>query len=471
MTKMDALKHNLIGPKSFYKQVLTILMPLVIQNTVTNVVSLVDNVMVGSVGTLPMSAVAIVNQLLFVFYLCVFGGLSGAGIFTAQYWGARDVRGVQHTVRMKFYIVIAVLCVAFAIFLLLPDKLIGMYLAENTSVSDAKITLEHGKNYLGIMLFGLVPFAISQIYGGTLREQGETKLPMVASVVAILVNVVFNYILIFGNSALPLLPFEGMGVEGAAIATVLSRYVEMAIIFITVHKKSEKYSFIKGLYQSFKIPKKLCLEVFKKGLPLLANEFLWSMGMAALAQCYSTRGIEVVAASNISSTIYNLFNVVYLSMGSAIAIMVGQQLGANKIEEAKVTVWRLLAFAVATCAIMGGLLFAVSPFVPYAYNTTDSVREMATHLLWIVCIIMPFAAFTHGCYFAMRSGGKTIITFIFDSGFMWLFAYVLAYYIAHYTNLDILPFYFLVQGTEAIKAIASFVLIKKGIWVNNIIDE
>ena len=148
MTKMNALKHNLIGTKSFYKQVVTILLPIIIQNTVTNIVSLVDNVMVGRVGTLPMSAVAIVNQLLFVFYLCIFGGLSGAGIFTSQYHGACDNKGVAHTVRMKFYIALTVVLGATAIFLIFPNQLIGMYLSEGTSAADAVETLQHGKDYL-----------------------------------------------------------------------------------------------------------------------------------------------------------------------------------------------------------------------------------------------------------------------------------------------------------------------------------
>ncbi len=471
MTKMGTLKHNLIGSKGFYKQVVTILLPIIIQNTVTNIVSLVDNVMVGSVGTLPMSAVAIVNQLLFVFYLGIFGGLSGAGIFTAQYHGACDSEGIRYTVRMKFYIALAVTLGAIAVLLLFPDQLVGMYLSEGTSAADAAVTLRHGKDYLYIMILGFLPFALSQVYGSTLREMGETRLPMLASVVAILVNVVFNYVFIFGNVGLPFLPFEAMGVSGAAIATVMARYVEMAIVFVAVHKNKKKYEFVNGLYRSFKIPVKLCREIFKKGAPLLINEMLWSMGMAALVQCYSVRGIEVVAATNITSTVSNIFSVVYLSMGSAIAIMVGQQLGANKIEEAKTTVWRLLALSVVTCAVMGGLLFAVSPLVPMMYNTSEAVRDMAMRLMWLVCLFMPFQALAHGSYFALRSGGKTIITLLFDSGFMWLGSYAVAYCIAHFTDLHILPFFALVQSIEAVKALVALVLVKKGIWINNIINE
>lgn len=471
MTLTQKLRYNLIGDRNFYKKVVMILIPIIIQNAVTHIVNLVDNIMVGSVGTLEMSAVAIVNQLLFVFNLCIFGGLSGAGIFTSQFAGAKDTDGVRHSFRMKIYIALFVCTVAIAVFTLMPKTLIGMYISENTSVSDATKTLGFGLDYLYIIILGLIPFAVSQIYGSTLRELGETKLPMIASVSAIGINITFNYILIFGNEGLPFLPFAPMGVVGAAIATSLSRYAEMLIIIISVHKNSSKFEFIKNVYKSFKIPLDLCREILKKGVPLLFNEFLWSFGMAFLMQCYSVRGIEVVASTNIASTVGNMFNVVYFSIGAAISIMCGQHMGAGELEKAKTTVWRLLFLSIISCLVVGSILLCLSPVIPTVYNTTDTVRKLATELLCILGLLMPFNAFCHGCYFAMRSGGKTIITMIFDSGFIWLISCPIAYIIAHYTNLSILPFYLAVQGIEAFKAIISGILIKKGFWINNMVAK
>lgn len=469
MTK-ESLKNNLIGDKSFYARVVTILVPIIIQNTVTNVVSLVDNVMVGRVGTLQMSAVAIVNQLLFVFYLCIFGGLAGAGIFAAQFAGADDNKGVMHCFRMKIYIAAAMLAVAFVVFLLFPEKLVEMYLAEDSTPADAAATLGYGIDYLKIMLIGIAPFAVSQVYGSTLREVGETKLPMLASIAAICVNLVFNYILIFGNQGLKFLPFEPMGVSGAAIATVMSRFVEMFIILIFVHIKHARFKFIEGVYSSPKIPKQLSASILRRGLPLLLNEFLWSSGMAILLQCYSVRGLDVVAASNIATTANNLFNVVFISMGNAIAIIVGQQLGANEIEKAKTTVWRLLALSVATCAVMGTLLFLCSGLIPKIYNTTDEVRNMATGFLHIVALMMPFYAFAHGCYFTLRSGGKTFITMLFDCVYTWVVAIPLAFCLAHFTAMPIIPLYACVQMLDIIKCVIGFIFIKKGIWIHNIVE-
>ena len=284
MKFLGKCKNTLIGDKAFYSKVLIIVMPMIIQNTVTNVVSLLDNIMVGRIGTLQMSAVAIVNQLIFVFSLCIFGGLAGAGIFAAQYAGAKDDQGMRYCVRMKCYIGLSMLILSLAVFILFPDFLIGSYLAENTSASDTLATLSYGKSYLSVMLFGLLPFAVSQIYGSTLREVGETKLPMISSVVAILINLVFNYLLIYGKFG-----FKAMGVVGAAIATVLSRYIEMLIIMVFTHNNSQRFSFIRGVYASAKLPFDLFKKIIRSGTPLLVNEFLWSMGMAVLLQCYSVR--------------------------------------------------------------------------------------------------------------------------------------------------------------------------------------
>jgi len=460
------LRSALIGSRVFYQQVVSIVLPIIIQNTVSNVVSLLDNVMVGRVGTLEMSAVAIANQLFFVFYLCIFGGLAGAGIFATQFAGAADEEGVRHCFRIKCLIAAVMLVLSFAVFILIPDKLIGIYLAEGTSAQDASSTLSFGMEYIRIMLLGFVPFAVTQIYASTLREMGETKLPMVASIAAILVNLVFNYLLIFGKFGFPKL-----GVGGAAIATVLSRYVEMGIILLYTHVRADHFSFIRGVYRSIYIPAKLLGDVCRRGLPLLVNEFFWSSGMAVLLQCYSVRGLDVVAACNITSTVSNLFKVVFLSMGNAVAIMVGQALGANKIEKAKDTAWKLMALSVACNIVMGIMLVVLSPVIPEIYNTSEHVREMAMQMLWVVAAVMPVYAIAHCCYFTLRSGGRTIITFIFDSGFTWGICVPVAYMLANMTALPIVPLYLFVQALEIIKVIIGVALVKKGVWVRNIIDS
>ena len=461
---VQRFRHKMIGDRAFYNRVVMIALPIIIQNTISNVVSLLDNVMVGRVGTLEMSAVSIVNQLLFVFYLCIFGGLAGAGIFSTQYAGARDDQGVRYCFRIKWLIAASMLLCAFAVFLLLPEQLIGLYLAEGTNPDDLSKTLAFGLDYLYAMLWGIIPFAVTQIYASTLREVGETRVPMIASISAILINLMFNYLLIFGKFGFPQL-----GVTGAAIATVLSRYVEMLIIVLYTHIRHTVFTFIGGAYASLYVPARLIKDIFKRGMPLLVNEFFWSSGMAVLLQCYSVRGLDVVAACNIASTVSNLFKVVFLSMGDAVAIMVGQALGANKVDEAKDTAWKLMATAVASNLVMGTLLFALSPVIPQIYNTEVHVRQMAMQMLWVVAATMPLYSIAHCCYFTLRSGGKTIITFIFDSGFTWGICVPVAWILANLTAMPILPLYLIVQALEFVKVVIGVYLVHKGVWVHNIV--
>ena len=462
--RRSKLRERLFGDRAFYAEVVSVVVPIIIQNTVSNVVSLLDNVMVGRVGTLQMSAVAIVNQLLFVFNLCIFGGLAGAGIFATQYAGAHDDKGVRDCFRVKWMIALSMLACALVVLIAFPRQLIGMYLAEGTLQADAAATLGFGLEYLNVMLWGLLPFGVAQVYASTLREVGETRLPMLASVVAILVNLVFNYFLIFGKCGFP-----EMGVTGAAIATVLSRYVETAIIMAYTHAKSHHFGFIRGAYRSLHVPRPLMQSILRRGTPLLVNEFLWSSGMAVLLQCYSVRGLDVVAACNIATTVSNLFKVVFLSMGNAVAIMVGQALGANDIERAKNCTWRLMTVAVGSNLIMATLLTVFAPAIPHIYNTEPHVRQIATQLLYVIAVMMPAYTFSHCCYFTLRSGGKTIITFLFDSVFTWCVNVPVAWLLAYRTGLHIVPLYFSVQALELVKVVVGFVLVKKGVWIHNIV--
>jgi len=457
---------SFVGDKAFYKALMAIAIPVMLQNGLTNLVSLLDNIMVGAVGTEQMSGVSIVNQLMMVFNLCIFGGLSGAGIFSAQFFGKKDIKGVRNTFRFKLMLSMGILVAGTAILLAFCEPLIGMYLHEGSETGDIAATAMYGRQYLMVMLWGLFPFALQQAYASTLRETGETLLPMKAGIIAIFVNLVFNYIFIFGRFGAP-----RMGVQGAALATIISRYVECAIVVIWTHRHKEQAGFIVGAFKSMHVPGGLVKQIFAKGMPLLLNEFLWSAGMAMLTQSYSTRGLAVVAGLNISSTIANLFNVVWIAMGTAVSIMVGQQLGANEFTRAKRTVKRLMAFSVASAVCVGFLMAIMAPLFPKLYNTSDEVRTIATGLLIISALASPIHAFAHASYFTLRSGGKTWITFLFDSAYLWVLSIPLARFLSDGTVLPILPIYAICQFIDIIKCVIGFWMLKKGLWINNIVDE
>ena len=452
--------------KQFYRRILAVALPIMIQNGITNFVQMLDNVMVGQVGTIPMSGVAIVNQLMFVFNLCIFGATSGAGIFTAQFKGREDHAGIRHTFRFKLMVGLLLSALGAGLFLTFGRELIGLYLTGEGTPEEAAATMDYGLRYLRVMLLGLVPFALANAYSGTLREIGETKVPMAAGIIAVLVNLVGNYILIFGHFGAP-----ALGVVGAAVATVISRYVELAIVALWTHTHGKRYPFITGALRSVHIPGKLTGDIIRKGMPLLVNEFLWSTGMAFLSQCYSTRGLEVVAAFNIATTISQVTNVVFLSLGNSVGILMGQMLGAGiPAEEVRRDNKRMLRLCVGVCFVVGAVAVALSGVFPMLYKTSDSVRSIATGLICLTAVMMPVNSYNNAMYFTLRSGGQTFITFIFDSGFSWCVCVPVAFILSRFTDLPILPLYGICVGVDVFKIIIGKKLLDKGVWIRRIVD-
>ncbi len=456
--------RKFIGTKAFYKRLVLLMLPIMVQNGITNFVNMLDNIMIGAVGTSEMTGVAISNQLFFVFNLCIFGAVSGAGIFGAQFFGNGDHEGVRHTFRFKLLFSGLLTLLGVALFLGCGDTLLSMYMRGEQGLTDAAATMEHAQTYMRVMLIGLLPFALVQSYSGTLREGGHATLPMVAGVAAVAVNLVTNYILIFGKFGAP-----ALGVTGAAIGTVLSRFVELAIVAVGAHT-SPRFAFMKGVYRQLYVPRRLVGQLLVKGLPLMLNETCWAAGVAIVNQCYSTRGLDAVAAVNISQTFWNVFSIAYMAVGAAIGILIGQLLGANKLKEAREASYQMIAFSFAVSVVVALLYFVVAAWIPLAYNTETEIRELATVLMRITAIAMPFEALTHASYFTLRSGGKMLITIVFDSGFMWGVSVLLAFILSRCTALPFLALFAIIQGVSALKSIIGLALVKNGFWIRNIIS-
>jgi len=454
-----------IGNKDFYKMILLIAVPIMIQNGITNFVSLLDNIMIGQTGTEQMSGVAIVNQLIFVYNLCLFGGVSGAGIFTAQFYGQGNHEGVRQTMRFKIWMVALITLFTCVLLLIAGEPLISAYLKGEGSAESINATLSYGMDYLKIILIGLPAFALVQVYSSTLRECGQTLLPMKSGIVAVFVNLILNYLLIYGKFGFP-----ELGVAGAAIATVVSRYVEMLIIVIRVHRKKQEYTYIEGIYRTLKVPRELIRKVIVKGSPLLFNETLWASGMAMLTQCYSIRGYSVVAGLNVSNTINNVFNIVFIALGDSVAIVVGQLLGAGKMKEARDTDNKMIAFSIFCCTIVAAIMLCMAPVFPRFYKIDEEAKILAKYFIMVTALFMPQNAFLHATYFTLRSGGKTIITFLFDSVFIWCVSVSLAFMLCHFTTIPIIGVYAIVQLADLIKCVIGFVLVKKGVWLQNIVE-
>lgn len=457
--------RKLFGTRQFYKSVFAIALPIMIQNGISNVVNMLDNLMVGRIGTEQLSGVSIVNDLFFVYQLCLFGAVSGAGIFTAQYYGQRNNEGIRNTFRIKIIICAVIMMIAFTVFGIWDKTLISLYLHEGSETGDLAATLGYGHVYMMFMLLSLLPQAAEFIYSSTLRETGETVVPMRASFAAVFINLVLNYILIYGKVGFP-----ALGVAGAAIATAISRLVQAFIVIYWTHTHKDLKPYIKGAYSTFRVGGGLFRKVCITGLPLVINETLWSTGIVLQKQSYSTRGLAVVAGLNINSTFFNVFSICFVAFGDAVAIMVGQLLGAGKMSEAKDTGIKINVFVTLSCMAMGTVLFFVAPLLPMVYNTTPEVKALASDFLRVTGIMMPLFGLCHSLYFTIRAGGKTFLTFLFDSAFLMVIGVPLAFVLTRYTGLDIVTVYAICEGTALIKVLIGFAISASGVWMQNIVE-
>ena len=369
---MGTLRKKYIGDRRFYRMLLTVALPIMIQNGITNLVSLLDNIMIGRVGTEQMSGVAIVNQIMFIFFLALFGGMSGPGIYTAQYYGFHDDEGIRNTFRYKLWLGVIITGAAIAIMAIFGTDLISLFLNESEGGGDLQATLRYGLDYMHLIFWGLPFILLGFAYSSTLRECGETMVPMKAGMVALLVNLSFNYLLIYGKFGFP-----KMGVRGAAVATDLARIVECAIIMIWAHTHSREHTYMKGLFRTLLVPISAAKRFFITGMPLLINETLWGLGVAMYVAAFARIGVTAGAAYQACNTISNIFSMLAFSVGDAALIMIGQKLGEGKTGEAYEMGKKMLLLAVSIGAVMGGVSLLLGKPILGLFNFTPAGADMA----------------------------------------------------------------------------------------------
>ncbi|MBR0409770.1 MAG: MATE family efflux transporter [Eubacterium sp.] len=459
------MKLDLQKDISIYKKALRLAVPMMIQSGIANAVVLVDNLMVGSLGTERITGVSISAQILFVFNLAVFGGLSGPGIYGAQYFGHGDKEGFAGVFRLKLWIAFLITFAGIAVLFFGGPFLIRLYLTGEGSSFDPSLAMKYGLEYLDIMLAGLIPFTLTQVFAGSFRETNHSLEPMVAGLISVAVDIIFNYLLIYGKAGLP-----ALGVRGAAIATVLSRFVELAVIAGWRKARSDEYPYLAHVFDTLRISTGPMKPIILKSIPIFCNEFLWAAGVAALAQCYSRKGLAVVAGLNIANVLCNLLNVVFINLGAAAGILEGQFLGASEFDTARDSALKLVWFNGLACVLLSFALIVLSGIFPRAYNTTAEVRELARSFIIILAVFFPIQGMMNTLYFVLRSGGKTMITFVFDSVFSWTISVPLAYILCRFSPLSILVILAIVQGAELIKVVFGYYLVRKGIWITNLVS-
>ncbi len=454
-----------VGDKAFYRLVIAVALPIMLQNGITNFVSMLDNIMVGRLDITQMNGAAITNQLIFIFNLCIFGAVAGAGIFSTQFYGKGDWDSIRHVFRFKLLLAFGLTAAAVAIFLTCHTPLISLYIEAGEDPAAIAATAAAAKKYLFVMLIGLLPFALTQCFSGTLRECGETVLPMQAGIIAVCVNLLFNWLLIFGN-----LGFPALGVAGAATATVISRFVELCIVVAWTVRHREQFPFIKKAFRSLYIPLCLVGRVSAKGVPLMCNEAFWALSVAFLNQCYATRGLAAVAAANITQSFNNLFSVSYQAVGIAVGIILGQLLGAGEFKKVKEDYPRLLAFAVVASLAMAALFGGLSGVIPVLYNTPAAVKVLTTQLIIITACGIPLQAYAFSSYFAIRSGGNMLVTILMDCGVTYVCVMPVIFLLSRYTSVSVLWLCIAYEGLNSIKCFLGAWLLKRGHWMQNIVS-
>ena len=448
------------GNKKFYLHVLSLALPLMFQQLTSASISLINNIMVGSVVVesgekgLALAGVIAVNRLHLIALYGLMGVMNAATIFIAQYYGAKDENHIKqaHRFGVVASIVLGIFfCTAASIF---PESLVRFF------TSDA-IIVEQGVRYLRFLAFSLIPLSLSIAIGDSMRAVGEIRTPMFCTIVGMITNCFFNYLFIFGN-----LGFPQLGVAGAGLSTLLSRLIELGLLSANLFLKD--FPFKTRLRDLFKIEGHLAKTIIIKGLPLVTNEIFWAAGLSTLFKFYSTRGNDFMVGYGIANTVSDLFYVLFSGMSVATTIIISQSLGANHLEEAKKNAYHLIEFSILLAVICGMLMFATSFVVPKWYDVTPEARELAATFLRVTSVMISIYMTSAQCYFILRSGGDTIAAFMLDSCYMWAVNITVVGCLAYLTNFNILILYLAGQSTDLLKMAIAFFLVRRGKWIRNL---
>lgn len=444
----------LIDDKKFMKKVLLIAIPLMLQQLIVNSVNLVDNVMVGQLGDYSLSAVSSANRFYFIATMGTNGMIAACIIFLSQYYGAGNYAKMKETFRFSLLGAFGLCFVFFLAALLIPETIISFFIND-------PLIMEIGATYLRIACFSYLPMVLSLCVSNALRAMGVTKGPLLISITSVLINIILDYLFIFGLGPLP-----AMGVAGAAWATLIARVVEALIYMVVL--RSHDYPFETRMKDLFKINKELVKAIFKKALPLCINEILWSAGMATLLKYYSTRGISANTGYSISTTVSDLFYVLFTGMATATTVMVGTYLGADELDKARANGYKLIIFSMLMAVVLGLMMFGSSFLVPYIFNVSSEALDIAANFLRIMSLLFWIYMFNTQCFFILRAGGDTKNTMFMDSVYMWLVNLPLVGLLTYLTDLNIYLLYIAGQMTDLLKAVFSFHLLRKEKWVNNL---
>lgn len=441
--------------KKFLRYFLTLAIPVVLQQLLVNLLQICDTMMISGVSENAISGVSVANKFFFIYNLAIFGLTNGIGVFISQYSGAKNAKGCNQVFRFGLKICMVVALCAMIFLLIAPEITISLF------VQNPKV-ISYGLDYVNVVRFSYLPFAISMMCTVAFKVKGNTVLPMKIGTISFFVNIVFNYLLIYGNFFFP-----RMGVSGAAIATLLSRIIEMFLLVYAINH-SEDLS-LKLKYEPLGKTQKL--EIIKKALPLVCNEVVWSLALSAVFLNYCLVDEYYIPALTVVDNVSSMMYVVFAGCATATGVIIGNTLGANDFEQAKLESKRMIMIGCIICMGCSVLIFALARFVPNMFSLHGKMASMSVILLMIKCGFTWTQGYAETIYYILRAGGDTKGVFVIDGLFTCLGPLLLSTLCARVFHTDIVLMFTIVEGVNLFKVIISTYYYKKGKWLNNLTQE
>lgn len=444
---------------SILKKIIILALPIMIQALLVNGVSFIDTLMIGQLGIVSIAAVGVASQLFFIITMLLNGIAAGAGIFISQYWGARNPKGIQRILGIS--ISFTILCTGLiAIFTTIFPQTIMKLFTHETSIIEA------GNTYLRFVGFSYVLTGISFMYSVGLRSTNDTRTPLMISLISLSIDVVGNYLLIFGIGIFP-----ELGIAGGAISTSISRIVELCLyIFITNKRKSCPIKF--SFKHSLKFDRSFSKKFFKTTTPVIINDIFWGLGFICYRIAYSKIGTDALAAVQIIGSIENLFLILIQGYAGAVAIIIGQLIGANKEHEVHIYSSISLRFSIFTGIFVGLLIVFLSPLFVGLFNIDENVYNLSVKSLIMIAIELPIVSFNIAAIVGiLRAGGDTKYAMYIELGTIWIVGVPLAFIGVLFWHLTLPQVYLLVGIEELLKTVIEMKRIKSGKYIHNLIRK
>ncbi len=437
--------------KGFYSSLVAIAIPISLQSLLQNFVNMLDTVMIGRLGSVEIAAVGLGNQIFFVLTMILFGITSGGGVFIAQFWGKKDVGGIRKSFGLMTIIATIVAFVFTCLSLFIPYKMIGLY-------SPDPQVVQVGGDYLRIVCLSYIPTAISFSITLAFRSTERVKLPLVCTSVSLLTNAGANYLLIFT---------AGLGVKGAAIATIFSRVVELFILVIWSY--THRYEVCGKLHDLLGFDWSFVFKYIKIALPVIINETFWGVGTSVYNGIFAHAGTDSFTAYSITGTISQLTWVFCMGFGNGIGVLIGKRIGEKKFDEARAYALRSMWFMPLIGACVGILLLPLSKLLPFLFNVEPDIIKMATSILMILIFAYPFNSFCMDWIVGVcRAGGDTVFSAAAELIVLWGVAIPLGYVAAFVLHFSAPMIFLFLTSESLVKAVVGVIRILSGKWLHEV---